>query len=228
MPTPIETIAETVQKGLAIWEAWGVFVDQANAWVAGTADGGPNNDGMYPLTNRSGATQLLPCPARLAAKIEASALGVAPFDRIVEIAPVNADIGPFLALYVGAPGAVTLRTTAGIDVTYTDCFAGQIIEAPFAQVRTTTTAGSLIALGRALAPVLGVPQSVAPIAPADVNLPEGGAVSVFVGGGGDVALMAYDGSTATFRNCPASLKLPIRTLQVRAATTATNLIGGFS
>lgn len=35
-------------------------------WIAGTAAGGPNSDGRYPLTNPSGTTQLLECPAKLA------------------------------------------------------------------------------------------------------------------------------------------------------------------
>jgi hypothetical protein len=34
-------------------------------WINGTAYGGPNGDGSYPLTSLSGGTVLLPCPARM-------------------------------------------------------------------------------------------------------------------------------------------------------------------
>lgn len=65
MPTPIESAAEVVAAGLDVWDAWGASVDQLNAWMAGSVTGGPNGDGAYPLTNRSGGVTLLACPAKL-------------------------------------------------------------------------------------------------------------------------------------------------------------------
>lgn len=46
---------------------WQQFVDQVNTWKAGTANGGPNSDGEYPLTDPLGNEYLLPCPAKVAA-----------------------------------------------------------------------------------------------------------------------------------------------------------------
>lgn len=34
-------------------------------WLAGTATGGPNGDGFYPLTDSAGVTRLFPCPAKV-------------------------------------------------------------------------------------------------------------------------------------------------------------------
>ncbi|WP_454278973.1 hypothetical protein [Sphingomonas sp. Marseille-Q8236] len=51
---------------VAVWQAWGNSVDQFNAWMMGTATGGPNGDGRYPLTNRGGQVVLVMCPAKLA------------------------------------------------------------------------------------------------------------------------------------------------------------------
>lgn len=35
-------------------------------WISGTADGGPNSDGYYPLADAHGKTHSVPCPAKLA------------------------------------------------------------------------------------------------------------------------------------------------------------------
>lgn len=56
---------QNIADFIAVWTAWGVSVDQFNAWSMGTADGGPNKDGRYPLTNRGGAQVLVPCPAKI-------------------------------------------------------------------------------------------------------------------------------------------------------------------
>ena len=45
---------------------WNAFLDQNRNWLAGTADGGPDGDGLYPLTNGVGLTVMVPCPAALA------------------------------------------------------------------------------------------------------------------------------------------------------------------
>lgn len=38
------------------------------AWIGGTATGGPNGDGRYPLTDRFGSTKLVKCPEALASQ----------------------------------------------------------------------------------------------------------------------------------------------------------------
>lgn len=40
---------------------------QFRDWAGGTADGGPNNDGDYPLTDFTGNVHTVPCPAKIAA-----------------------------------------------------------------------------------------------------------------------------------------------------------------
>uniref|UniRef100_B0T646 Peptidase S74 domain-containing protein n=1 Tax=Caulobacter sp. (strain K31) TaxID=366602 RepID=B0T646_CAUSK len=50
-------------------EARNRWVDQASAYFQGTATGGPNSDGKYPFTTRTGATVSMECPAKLAAMV---------------------------------------------------------------------------------------------------------------------------------------------------------------
>ncbi|WP_454280200.1 hypothetical protein [Sphingomonas sp. Marseille-Q8236] len=57
---------QNVADFIAVWQGWSNSVDQFNAWMMGTATGGPNGDGRYPLTNRSNETALVMCPAKLA------------------------------------------------------------------------------------------------------------------------------------------------------------------
>lgn len=42
---------------------------QFKAWLGGTATGGPNNDGRYPLSDAEGVESLVDCPAKLAATV---------------------------------------------------------------------------------------------------------------------------------------------------------------
>lgn len=65
MPTSTENAAEIVAQGLAVWNAWGGSVDQLNNWAMGSVNGGPNGNGYYPMTNRSGTTVLVPCVAKI-------------------------------------------------------------------------------------------------------------------------------------------------------------------
>jgi hypothetical protein len=60
---------QMIDDMLAVWAAWGVAVDQIYAWVMGTVGGGPEGDGRYPMTNRGGATVLVPCPAKIASLV---------------------------------------------------------------------------------------------------------------------------------------------------------------
>ena len=226
---PIETAAEVVQQGIAVWEAWGASVDQFNAWLAGTPDGGPNGDGRYPMTNRAGVTVLVQCPAAVLLLVQTEALEpIAPYDHIEAITPNDGvDVGPFGAIYVGNHGGVTVLQPNDEEAVFSDCFPGQIIEVKAKRVLSATTAGSLVGLSRLDAPVLPIVEDVVTALPADIDLPEGIAFSIFVGGGGSgkvVSLRAADGSTASFNNVPSSRRLPVRTRQVRAATTATNLL----
>lgn len=64
-----EFTQEMLDQALAVWAAWGVSIDQLNTWTMGTATGGPNDDGRYPMTNRGGTTVLVPCPAKVASLV---------------------------------------------------------------------------------------------------------------------------------------------------------------
>ena len=69
---------EWVQGGAAVARAAAVatenltaqnaFIEEMRAWAAGTADGGPGSDGLYPFTDPAGGDDaLVPSPAKLAA-----------------------------------------------------------------------------------------------------------------------------------------------------------------
>jgi len=45
--------------------SWQNREDQYRAWLGGVANGGPNGDGRYPLTDVMGTVHLTPCPAAL-------------------------------------------------------------------------------------------------------------------------------------------------------------------
>lgn len=68
------------------------FLTSLSAWANGAADGGPNNDGRYPLVDSAGETQLIPCPARLRA--DSSGYGADVLDWATS---VQAAIGDFKA-----------------------------------------------------------------------------------------------------------------------------------
>lgn len=62
----MSTNAQLQQQISELLAAWNEREAQFRAWLAGTPNGGPNGDGKYPLTDASGVTQLVDCPAKLA------------------------------------------------------------------------------------------------------------------------------------------------------------------
>lgn len=68
-------------------------------------------------------------------------------------------------------------------------------------------------------------QSLAAVTPADSDLPNGIASALYIGsnGGTVVVIAASDSTPQTFSNVPAGF-FPVSVKQVRAATTATNII----
>ena len=60
------TIAQLTQQVSDLLIAWNEREAQFRDWLGGTATGGPNRDGRYPLTDASGRTKLVDCPAKLA------------------------------------------------------------------------------------------------------------------------------------------------------------------
>lgn len=63
------------------------------------------------------------------------------------------------------------------------------------------------------------------IAPADAAIAGGPIRSLYVGGTGDVVIQDMTGANITFKAVPVGTLLPVVCQQVRAATTATFLVG---
>lgn len=59
------TNAEIAAQIVELINKWNNREDQLVAWLAGSATGGPNGDGLYPLTNELGVTYLVACPAKM-------------------------------------------------------------------------------------------------------------------------------------------------------------------
>ena len=57
----------------ALLVSWQAREDQYRAWTGGTANGGPNADGRYQLTDSAGITRLVECPALLASTVSGPA-----------------------------------------------------------------------------------------------------------------------------------------------------------
>lgn len=57
-------------------------VTNFQAWITGTATGGPNGDGQYPLQDGSGDVILMDCPAKTALKVEQTTGTVGDFYRL--------------------------------------------------------------------------------------------------------------------------------------------------
>lgn len=68
-PTP----AQLAERMAALTSAWRLYVEQLAAWLAGTAEGGPEGTGRYPLTDAFGTTYMVDCPARMQARVDTAA-----------------------------------------------------------------------------------------------------------------------------------------------------------
>lgn len=63
------TNAEIAYQMSGLMDRWTLYTTQLRDWLGGTADGGPNGDGAYPLQDVTGQTFLVPCPAAWSAKV---------------------------------------------------------------------------------------------------------------------------------------------------------------
>lgn len=59
------TNGQLAQKIVDLISYWSGFNDQYHQWLTGTVNGGPNSDGRYPLTDWTGYTVNVQCPAQL-------------------------------------------------------------------------------------------------------------------------------------------------------------------
>lgn len=60
------TNASLAYKLTELLNSWQVREDEFENWIGGTATGGVNSDGKYPLTDALGNTQQVDCPAKIA------------------------------------------------------------------------------------------------------------------------------------------------------------------
>lgn len=96
-------LAAQIAELVAHWTQWQI---DYRAWVGGTADGGPEGDGRYPVTDGAGTTSLLTAPAVLVDLLEGPAGASA------------ASAAQAAAALTAATAQVTLATTqAGIATT---------------------------------------------------------------------------------------------------------------
>lgn len=68
------TNAQVVQLFTDVLTRWNEREAEFRDWQAGTAEGGPNADGRYPLTNGSNETYLVASPAKLASTVSGPAV----------------------------------------------------------------------------------------------------------------------------------------------------------
>jgi len=67
------TNAQLAAQITTLLAKWNAREAEFRDWLAGAPDGGPNNDGRYPLTNASGESFLVDCPAKLADEVDGPA-----------------------------------------------------------------------------------------------------------------------------------------------------------
>lgn len=65
------TNAEIAYQQSGLLDRWTLYTTQLRDWLGGTATGGPNGDGTYPLQDSTGLTFYVPCAAAWQAKVDA-------------------------------------------------------------------------------------------------------------------------------------------------------------
>ncbi len=85
-PTPADLAARMSE----LITRWRVYTDQMKDWLAGTPDGGPEGNGKYPLTDATGITYMILCPAAQEALVTSTVGGVGDNAERAEAAAVLA------------------------------------------------------------------------------------------------------------------------------------------
>lgn len=104
------SVALAAYKGSQAITGLNLFLQEAIDWYAGPADGGPSNDGLYPLTDSVGNTYLVASPAKI------SQIGEDVVDAA--IASAEATLADMVATATAA--AATATTKAGESSTSAD------------------------------------------------------------------------------------------------------------
>lgn len=244
--------AELAARLSGVLGRWQANQDQFAAWLGGSATGGPEGDGRYPLTDALGDTRLLECPARLLVLVEGLV------DAVVAsvIADVEAHAAAAVAGGVAAEtardDAQTAQTQAQAAATDAATFAGGAQTAAAAAATSassasgsasTATAGATDAAASAAAAGIardtaqaarGAAEAARDVAQSHRNL-----ASEWASNAEDAPISGNPGQfsarhwSAKAAQSAAGLNLPAvvagsagRTLQVNAAGTGFELSGG--
>ena len=78
------TNATLAYKLTELLNSWQLREDEFENWIGGTENGGTGNDGKYPLTDAIGNTQLVECPAKIAALAVAVSSGVISWGSVTD------------------------------------------------------------------------------------------------------------------------------------------------
>jgi hypothetical protein len=116
---PLSALASLTQAELtqllAVYAGdWQAAVSNFQAWMSGSATGGPNANGQYPLSDGAGGTVLADCPAALSAIVANAAVNVGLFTALGS-ATIPADINVIATSgynVVGVGAARYVATTA--------------------------------------------------------------------------------------------------------------------
>ncbi|MET3665893.1 hypothetical protein [Caulobacter sp. 1776] len=125
--------ADLSQRVATAASAWNTDAMQRIEWWTGTVNGGPNGDGLYPMTNAAGVTTLFPCMAKILAS---TAKGDSAYDVAVSLGYAGTEEeyaeGPIVAAdYAQDKGDYALAK-------------GNAAAAATADAQTVVTAGALV------------------------------------------------------------------------------------
>lgn len=107
------TYASTVAQMSSLITTWQTFIDQWRQFSNGAADGGPNGDGYYPLTDPHGVTVSLPCPQRM--RVEANSYKVVNLTGSNNLSLTAAHAGSFVNVF-NVSSTINLTIPAGLPV----------------------------------------------------------------------------------------------------------------
>lgn len=86
MTTETPTQAQLARQMTEVIQRFQTFIKQQKDWLAGTPDGGPSADGLYPLTDFTGTTHFVPCPALDSARVTGNVNSASAFSAQATVA----------------------------------------------------------------------------------------------------------------------------------------------
>lgn len=136
MTTETPTQAQLARQMTEVIQRFQTFIKQQKEWLAGTPDGGPSEDGLYPLTDFTGTTHFVPCPALDSERVNGNVNSASAFSAQAAAA---------------MEGAQTLLTQSSLARDASNGFAQAAIAARDLAENYANTAGSYAAQARGYA-----------------------------------------------------------------------------